>query len=77
MRYQTSPGPRDLYNLDQMFGKGTSPPRFVYHRNGIYDEHSSSADYWIERKVHDGDVDDSMEMDTDSPLDLSVPKGFS
>lgn len=76
-RYQTSPKPRDLYNLNQMFGKEAAPQRYAYHRNGVDDEHSSSADYWIEQKIHVVDVDDSMEMESDSPLDLSVPKGFS
>lgn len=81
-RYQTSPRPRDLYNLNlnqMLMGNGAAPPRYVYHRNGVEDEHSSSADYWIEQKIHVVDVDDTveMDMDTDSPLDLSVPKGFS
>lgn len=75
-RYQASPKPRDLCN--EMFGEGeAAPPRYVYHRNGVDDEHSSSADYWIEKKIDVIDVDDTMEMDIDSPLDLSVPKGFS
>lgn len=75
-RYQASPRPRDLYN--QMFAEGeAAPPRYVYHRNGVDDEHSSSADYWVERKIDVVDVDDSVEMDIDSPLDLSVPKEFS
>lgn len=71
-RYETSPTP---YNSDPMFVNGGAVPRYVFHRNGVDDEHSGSADYWIEQKMHV--VGGSMKMDTDAPLDLSVPKGFS